>query len=70
MRKLTRFITLSCLLSAVPATAQPASGWMSDEEIRKAFAGVTINGVYVDGSSFTESYSIAGQSIIATRANR
>ena len=61
MRKLTRFITLSCVLSAVPATAQPASGWMSDEEIRKAFAGVTINGVYVDGSSFTESYSIAGR---------
>ncbi len=41
---------------ATMVAAQPVDGWMGDDEIRKAFAGVTINGVYVDGVKFTENY--------------
>lgn len=48
------------LLLAPVAGAQPATGWMADEEIRRAFAGVTIAGIYVDGTTFIESYANSG----------
>ena len=40
--------------SATAASGEPA--WMTDDEIRSAFAGVTIDGIYIDRSTFTESY--------------
>lgn len=48
------------ILSATVAAADPAGGWMSDDQIRTAFAGVTIDGVYADGITFTESYANDG----------
>jgi len=46
---------------ATIVAAQPVDGWMGDDEIRKAFAGVTINGVYGDGVKFAESYFDTGR---------
>ena len=55
-----RIFGLALALSAVTALAQPIPVWMSDEAIKTAFAGVTINGIYVDGLTFTETYAAAG----------
>ena len=51
---------LALALCTVSAVAQSSSEWMSGEAIKAAFAGVTIDGVYGDGLTFTESYAVAG----------
>jgi hypothetical protein len=61
MRTLTSLFGAAVLLSASVAAAETAVDWMGDDEIRKAFSGVTINGVYVDGVKFTESYGDNGR---------
>jgi hypothetical protein len=49
---------LGLFLLTWPALAQTAApNWMGDAEIKKAFSGVTIKGLYADGTAFTESYS-------------
>jgi hypothetical protein len=53
-------ICLGLLLMACATVAAGAVVWMNDDEISKAFAGVTINGVYVDGMTFTETYTSGG----------
>ena len=56
--------TLVLCLYLFSATGATAAGravvWMDDDAINKAFAGVTINGVYADGMTFTESYASSG----------
>jgi hypothetical protein len=61
MRRLFIGCVCAVLLSAAGAIGQTATTWMGDEEIRNAFAGVTINGSYVDGVKFTESYGHDGR---------
>ena len=53
--------TIATTVLATAVAAQPAAGWMGDDDINMAFAGVTINGVYGDGMKFTESYSETGR---------
>ena len=44
---------------AVPTVAGP--NWMNDSDIRVAFAGTTIEGVYGSGETFVESYAANGR---------
>ena len=44
------------VLPFATAFAEPAAGWMNDDDIRIAFDGVTIDGIYSDRTTFTESY--------------
>ncbi|MEQ1613333.1 MAG: hypothetical protein ABL904_11315 [Hyphomicrobiaceae bacterium] len=60
MRAPTRLTAMALLLSTTIAAAQAGIDWMGDDEIRKTFAGITINGVYIDGIRFTESYADGG----------
>jgi hypothetical protein len=48
------------LVTCCAATAERVIVWMDDDQITKAFAGVTISGVYVDGMPFTETYASGG----------
>jgi hypothetical protein len=53
----------SILLSLAAATsiaAQPVTAWMDEADIKQSFSGVEIDGVYVDGTKFTESYDGTG----------
>lgn len=61
MRTPSRLFAIALLAFSSIAMAQNAVDWMGDDEIRKAFAGVTISGVYVDGVKFTESYAEGGR---------
>ena len=53
-------IGLALALSTVSSVAQPSSGWMSGEAIKTTFAGTTIDGIYGDGLTFTETYADTG----------
>ncbi len=57
-----KVFALGLLLLAGAATAQDRTvTWMGNEEIKAAFTGVTINGIYGDGATFTESYAQDGR---------
>jgi hypothetical protein len=59
-----RLAALSMLAWAWSAAAPPAladRGWMTEDALRRAFVGKTIDGHYVDGMSFTESYTQDGR---------
>lgn len=59
-RMLSSIVSLAALAGlAVPAVA--AMNWMSDSDIRVAFAGTTIEGVYGSGETFVESYAANGR---------
>jgi hypothetical protein len=47
------------VLAAAPAFAAPS--WMGDGDIRAAFAGTTIEGIYANGETFLESYMANGR---------
>jgi hypothetical protein len=47
-------------LAAAPPHAVPG-GWMSEEAMRAAFIGNTLDGYYVDGLRWTETYSTDGR---------
>jgi hypothetical protein len=49
----------SLAVMALPTVA--ATTWMGDSDIRAAFAGATIEGVYGSGETFTESYLANGR---------
>ncbi len=57
-----RYLKLACLsvVAATGAMAQSPKLWMNDDEIRRAFAGISIDGTYIDGLSFTEVYADDG----------
>ena len=57
MRALLVALALSLLLSP-PALAKRA--WMTNAELRTAFSGKTIEGVYRDGRTFKEAYRANG----------
>jgi hypothetical protein len=65
-----RYSMLACLslIAVTSAIAQSPTMWMSDDEIRRAFAGTSIDGAYIDGLSFTEAYADDGS--IAYRDKR
>ena len=53
----------SILLSLAVATgiaAQTPTAWLGEADIKQSFSGVEIDGVYVDGMKFTESYDATG----------
>lgn len=58
MQKFVAILLLALMTTGT--AAQRLASWMSDEEIKQAFAGVAIDGVYVDGLTFTEAYAEAG----------
>lgn len=50
-------LALSALFAVgVLSSVLAAKQWMGEEELRATFAGVTVDGNYEDGRSFTESY--------------
>jgi len=52
--------SLLALLLGSLTTVVSASTWMTDAEIRDAFAGRTIDGIYATGLTFTEAYRADG----------
>ena len=57
-----RYLKLASLsvVAATGAMAQSPTPWMNDDEIWRAFAGVSIDGTYADGLKFTEVYAESG----------
>ncbi len=52
-------LAATCILVvAVPASARP---WMSEEAMRAAFIGRTLDGHYIDGHGWTETYAAEGR---------
>jgi hypothetical protein len=60
MRRITRFLAISSL-AILPTAAEPSGLWMSDTELRSTFGGQTIDGLYPNGRTFTESYKSSGR---------
>jgi hypothetical protein len=56
VRALAGVAAALCLTSQVVAQVF----WMTEPSLRASFAGATINGEYVDGRTFTESYDLSG----------
>jgi hypothetical protein len=54
-------VALAFVISAGASNAEQVSAWMPDAEIKTAFAGVTIDGIYADNSLFTETYGSDGR---------
>lgn len=48
-------------LAAVPGLATPTNTWMTEEAMRAAFIGKTLDGHYIDGLRWTESYDADGR---------
>ncbi len=65
MRNLQRLAALFALvvasLAAAPLGAVPTNTWMTEEAMRAAFIGKTLDGHYVDGLRWTESYGTDGR---------
>jgi hypothetical protein len=57
----TLLLATAALLTAGPAAATAAAKWMGDADIKAAFAGTTIEGVYSNGETFDESYMANGR---------
>lgn len=60
-----RFVVVAvvtALAAGAPAVrADSRGGWMSDAELRTAFSGVTLEGKYGSGKSFSETYRADGR---------
>jgi hypothetical protein len=52
-------LSLTCLAGSSPVV--DTSRWMSEEAMRTAFIGSTLDGHYLDGLRWTESYSANGR---------
>ena len=65
MRNLERLAALCMLALAAlpprPLLAAPTSTWMTEEAMRAAFIGKTLDGHYVDGLRWTETYGADGR---------
>jgi hypothetical protein len=48
-------------LAAAPLHAAPTNVWMTQEAMRAAFIGQTLDGHYVDGLRWTETYDAEGR---------
>ncbi|MBX9589649.1 MAG: hypothetical protein K2X43_10110 [Hyphomonadaceae bacterium] len=67
MRTLGRLAVLGALASAglatllTPAAATPKSTWMTEAAMRTAFIGRTLDGHYINGLRWTETYAAEGR---------
>lgn len=61
LKWLTRLTALAFASLAAPLGATPSSTWMSEEDMRAAFIGKTLDGHYVDGLRWTETYNAEGR---------
>lgn len=52
--------TAAAVCAALPALAT-AEKWMSDQELRDAFSGATVDGHYGNGQQFRESFDTGGR---------
>ena len=50
-----------CMLAAAGPPAAAQSTWMTEEAMRRAFIGTTLDGYYADGEDWTESYGADGR---------
>jgi len=48
-------------LAAAPGLATPTNTWMTEEAMRAAFIGKTLDGHYIDGLRWTETYGADGR---------
>jgi hypothetical protein len=60
-RPLAALSIVACVSAAAGLPALADNGWMTADAIRTAFTGKTLDGYYVDGKSFTESYNSNGR---------
>jgi hypothetical protein len=64
MIKLPRILQLAAttaMFTAAAAAVPATPKWMGDTDIRAAFAGTTIEGIYSNGETFNESYLASGR---------
>jgi hypothetical protein len=66
--RLAALATLACAL-ALPA-AGVERGWMTEAAMRTAFIGKTLDGHYVDGVEWTETYDVGGRLDYKESTNR
>ena len=52
---------LAATLPALAPSARADRGWMTEAAMRGAFIGKTLDGYYVDGQSWTETYNADGR---------
>jgi hypothetical protein len=52
---------LACSLPALAPSARADRGWMTEAAMRGAFIGKTLDGYYVGGQSWTETYNTDGR---------
>jgi hypothetical protein len=59
----TAFVTLAagCAAAALAPSAGAARGWMGEDTMRTAFIGKTLDGQYVNGERWTETYTADGR---------
>lgn len=57
----TALLAIAAALCAGAAGAAPSRTWMTEEAMRAAFVGKTLNGHYVDGLAWTETYGEDGR---------
>jgi hypothetical protein len=69
MRRILRSMGSLAAVAVLAGPALATTNWMSDGDIRAAFAGVTIEGVYASEVTFVESYAADGR-IAYTEAQR
>jgi hypothetical protein len=55
-----RVFALAAVLALAPSATSALEPWMSEDEMRVAFGGKTIQGNYASGKSFTETYKADG----------
>jgi hypothetical protein len=55
------FSAFACLLGAAGMPAAAQSAWMTEQAMRGAFIGKTLDGHYADGADWTESYGADGR---------
>jgi hypothetical protein len=61
MRRSSGVVATAAAIAVAAAPVVGATKWMADGDIRAAFAGTTIEGVYATGLTFVESYAANGR---------
>ena len=61
LRRPSSLCLVACALLAKSPLASAETPWMSEEAMRADFIGVTLQGYYYDGSTWTASYAGSGR---------